>query len=321
MNMKEYVIGIDIGGTFTKCGFVDRAGNCFAESVTPTDVYDNVDDYLENLISVLKTSEKQLDGPYKIVGVGIGAPNGNYHNGTIENATNLKWKGVIPFADLVNRHYNVPVKLTNDANAAALGEMIYGGAKGMKDFIMITLGTGLGSGIVVNGNLVYGHDGFAGELGHVNVMENGRKCGCGNYGCLETYVSAPGIKKTVFELLASNSEGRNLANYSFNELDSELIHNAALKNDPVALKAFDVTGKILGQKLADSVAHTSPEAVFLLGGLAKSGDYIFNPTRKYMEESVMGTFRNKVKILPSQLTDRNAAVMGSSALIWKELDK
>ena len=319
--MKEYVIGIDIGGTFTKCGFVDRAGNCFAESVTPTDVYDNVDDYLENLISVLKTSEKQLDGPYKIVGVGIGAPNGNYHNGTIENATNLKWKGVIPFADLVNRHYNVPVKLTNDANAAALGEMIYGGAKGMKDFIMITLGTGLGSGIVVNGNLVYGHDGFAGELGHVNVMENGRKCGCGNYGCLETYVSAPGIKKTVFELLASNSEGSNLANYSFNELDSEMIHNAALKNDPLALKAFDVTGKILGQKLADSVAHTSPEAVFLLGGLAKSGDYIFNPTRKYMEESVMGTFRNKVKILPSQLTDRNAAVMGSSALIWKELDK
>ena len=321
MNMKEYVIGIDIGGTFTKCGFVDREGNCFAECVTPTDVYDNVDDYLENLISVLKTAEKQLEGPYKIVGVGIGAPNGNYHNGTIENATNLKWKGVIPFAQLVNKHYNVPVKLTNDANAAALGEMVYGGAKGMKDFIMITLGTGLGSGVVVNGDLVYGHDGFAGELGHVNVRENGRKCGCGNLGCLETYVSAPGIKRTVFELLASNSEGSNLANYSFNELDSEMIYNAARENDPVALKAFDVTGKILGQKLADSVAHTSPEAVFLFGGLSKSGDYIFAPTKKYMEESVMGTFKNKVKILPSQLTDKNAAVMGSSALIWKELDK
>lgn len=319
--MKEYVIGIDIGGTFTKCGFVDREGNCFAECVTPTDVYDNVDDYLENLISVLKTAEKQLEGPYKIVGVGIGAPNGNYHNGTIENATNLKWKGVIPFAQLVNKHYNVPVKLTNDANAAALGEMVYGGAKGMKDFIMITLGTGLGSGVVVNGDLVYGHDGFAGELGHVNVRENGRKCGCGNLGCLETYVSAPGIKRTVFELLASNSEGSNLANYSFNELDSEMIYNAARENDPVALKAFDVTGKILGQKLADSVAHTSPEAVFLFGGLSKSGDYIFAPTKKYMEESVMGTFKNKVKILPSQLTDKNAAVMGSSALIWKELDK
>ncbi len=319
--MKEYVIGIDIGGTFTKCGFVDREGNCFAESVTPTDVYDNVEDYLENLIKEIKKAEEKLEGPYKIVGVGIGAPNGNYHNGTIENATNLKWRGVIPFADLVNKHYKVPVKLTNDANAAALGEMVYGGAKGMKDFIMITLGTGLGSGVVVNGDLVYGHDGFAGELGHVNVVENGRKCGCGNLGCLETYVSAPGIKRTVFELLASDSSDSDLVNFSFDELDSEMIYNAAVKGDKVALKAFDVTGKILGRKLADSVAHTSPEAVFLFGGLSKSGDYIFKPTKKYMEESVMGTFKNKVKILPSQLMDKNVAVMGSSALIWKELDK
>ncbi len=319
--MKEYVIGIDIGGTFTKSGYVDRDGNCYAESVSPTDAYDNVNDYLDNLIKELKNAEKQLEGPYKIVGVGIGAPNGNYHNGTIENATNLKWKGVIPLADMVNKHYNLPVKLTNDANAAALGEMVYGGAKGMKDFIMITLGTGLGSGIVVNGDLVYGHDGFAGELGHVNVVENGRRCGCGNLGCLETYVSAPGIKRTVFELLASDSNGSDLVNYSFSELDSEMIYNAAVKNDPVALKAFDVTGKILGRKLADSVAHTSPEAVFLFGGLSKSGEYIFKPTKKYMEEAVMGTFRNKVRILPSQLTDKNAAVMGASALIWKELDK
>ncbi len=319
--MKEYVIGIDIGGTFTKSGFVDRDGNCYAESVSPTDTFDNVEDYLENLVKELKNAEKQIEEPYKIVGVGIGAPNGNYHNGTIENATNLKWRGVIPLAELVNKHYNLPVKLTNDANAAALGEMVYGGAEGMKDFIMITLGTGLGSGIVVNGDLVYGHDGFAGELGHVNVVENGRKCGCGNLGCLETYVSAPGIKRTVFELLASDSNGSDLVNYSFSELDSEMIYNAAVKNDPVALKAFDITGKILGKKLADSVAHTSPEAVFLFGGLSKSGDYIFKPTKKYMEESVMGTFKNKVKILPSQLTDKNAAVMGASALIWKELDK
>ncbi len=319
--MNEYVIGIDIGGTFTKMGFVNRDGNCFAESVTPTDAYDNVEDYLANLVKELKKSEDQLEGSYKIVGIGIGAPNGNYHKGTIENATNLKWRGVINFTDMVKEHYNLPVKLTNDANAAALGEMVYGGAQGMKDFIMITLGTGLGSGIVVNGDLVYGHDGFAGELGHVNVVENGRKCGCGNLGCLETYVSAPGIKRTVFELLASDSKGSDLVNYSFDELDSEMIYNAAVKNDPVALKAFEVTGRILGRKLADSVAHTSPEAVFLLGGLSKSGDYIFKPTKKYMEESVMGTFKNKVKILPSQLTDKNAAVMGSSALIWKELDK
>ena len=319
--MKEYVIGIDIGGTFTKCGFADRDGNCFAESVSPTDKYDNVEDYLENLVSELRKAESQLEGPYKIMGVGIGAPNGNYHNGTIENATNLKWKGVVPFAEMVHNHYKVPVKLTNDANAAALGEMVYGGAKEMKDFIMITLGTGLGSGIVVNGDLVYGHDGFAGELGHVNVVENGRKCGCGNLGCLETYVSAPGIKKTVFELLALDSSGSELVNYTFDELDSEMIYKAAVKNDPVALKAFDITGKILGRKLADSIVHTSPEAIFLFGGLSKSGDYIFKPTKKYMEESVMGTFKNKVQILPSRLTDKNAAVMGSSALIWKELDK
>lgn len=319
--MNEYVIGIDIGGTFTKCGFVDRDGNCFSEFVTPTDVHDNVEDYLDNLVKELKNAEKLLDGPYVISGIGIGAPNGNYHNGTIENATNLKWRGVIPFADMVNKHYNVPVKLTNDANAAALGEMIYGGAKGMKDFIMITLGTGLGSGLVVNGDLVYGHDGFAGELGHVNVVENGRKCGCGNLGCLETYASATGMKRTVFELLASDSNDTDLVNYSYNEVDSELIYKAALKGDPLALRAFDITGKILGRKLADSVAHTSPEAIFLFGGLAKSGDFIFKPTKKYMEESLMGTFRNKVKILPSQMTGKNAAVLGSSALIRKELEK
>jgi glucokinase len=317
--MKEVVIGIDIGGTFTKFGFVDREGNFLAEGISPTDAFDNVDDYLENLAGELKKSEKTMKEPYRIVGAGIGAPNGNYHKGTVENATNLKWKGLVPFADLFRKYYDVPVKLTNDANAAALGEMIYGGATGMKDFIMITLGTGLGSGIVVNGDLVYGHDGFAGELGHVNVQKDGRKCGCGNFGCLETYVSAPGIKRTVFELLASNHEGSELAGFSFNELDSEMIYEAAKKNDPVALKAFDITGRILGYKLADSIAHTSPEAIFLFGGLAKSGDFIFHPTKKYMEEAVMGTFKNKVKILPSGLMDKNAAILGAGALIWKDL--
>jgi glucokinase len=319
--MKEYVIGIDIGGTFTKTGFVDRDGNCFAEGVTPTDTFDTAEEYLDNLVKVLGEAEKLLVGPYEILGVGIGAPNGNFHNGTIENATNLKWRGVIPLASMVNKYYNLPVRLTNDANAAALGEMIYGGAKEMKDFIMITLGTGLGSGIVVNGNLVYGHDGFAGELGHVLVKENGRKCGCGNNGCLETYASATGIKRTIFELLAYDSRGSELVNYNFNELDSEMIYNAAKKGDPIALKAFDITGKILGMKLADSIVHTSPEAIFLFGGLAKSGSFIFDPVKKYMEEFVMGTFKKKVRLLPSQLTDKNAAVMGASALIWKELNK
>jgi len=316
--MKDLVIGIDIGGTLTKCGFVDREGNFFAEGVSPTDPYDRVEDYLKNLCAELKRLESQIKVPYKISGVGIGAPNGNYHKGTIENAANLKWKGIVPFAELFRKYYDVPVKLTNDANAAALGEMIYGEAKGMRDFIMITLGTGLGSGLVVNGDLVYGHDGFAGELGHVNVQKNGRRCGCGNFGCLETYVSAPGIKRTVFELLASDHEGSELANYSFNEMNSEMIFEAAKKNDSIALKAFDFTARILGTKLADSVAHTSPEAIFLFGGLAKSGRYIFEPTKKYMEESLMGTFRNKVKLLPSGLADKNAAILGAGALIWKE---
>ncbi len=316
--MKEYVIGIDIGGTFTKYGFTDLEGNIYAEGSSPTDIYDNVEDYLANLVKDLKAGEKSLEEPYKIIGVGIGAPNGNFYRGTIEDAPNLKWKGIIPLADMINKYYDVPVRLTNDANAAALGEKVYGGAQGMDNFIMITLGTGLGSGIIVNGDLLYGHDGFAGEIGHTNVVKNGRKCGCGNQGCLETYVSAPGIKRTVFELLADNSAGSDLVNYSFDELDSEMIYNAAVKNDPVALNAFEVTGEILGRKLADSVCHTNPQAIFLFGGLAKSGDYIMKPTKKALEENVMSIFKNKVQIKPSQLMGKNAAVLGSSSLIWKD---
>ena len=318
--MKEYVIGIDIGGTFTKFGFTDLEGNIYSEGSSPTDIYDNVDDYLANLAKDLKAGEKNLEEPYKIIGVGIGAPNGNFYRGTIEDAPNLKWKGIIPFADKMNKYYDVPVRLTNDANAAALGEKVYGGARGMDNFIMITLGTGLGSGIIVNGDLLYGHDGFAGEIGHTNVVKNGRKCGCGNHGCLETYVSAPGIKRTVFELLADDSAGSDLVNYSFDELDSEMIYNAAVKNDPVALKAFEITGEILGRKLADTVCHTSPKAIFLFGGLAKSGDYILNPTKKSLEENVMPVFRKKAQIKPSELMGRNAAVLGSSSLIWKDKD-
>jgi len=319
--MKEYVIGIDIGGTFTKTGFVDREGNIFAENSSPTDPFDSVDVYLYNLVKELKEAEKKLEEPYKIVGIGIGAPNGNYHKGTIEQATNLKWKGIIPFTDMMKEHYDLPIKLTNDANAAALGEKIYGGAKNLNNFVMITLGTGLGSGIVVNGDLVYGHDGFAGEQGHVNVVENGRLCGCGNYGCLETYASAPGIKRTVFELLAKDTEGSELVNYTFDQLDSEIIFNAAKKNDPIALKAFEETGKTLGKHLADTVALFSPSTIFVFGGLAKAGDYIIKPTKKWMEHFVMGLFKNKVKIEPSKLIGKNVAVLGSSALIWNELDK
>jgi glucokinase len=316
--MKELVIGIDIGGTFTKYGFVDREGNIYQEGASPTDPYDNVEDYLRNLVGDLKRAEKELPQPFRILGAGIGAPSANYHKGTVEHASNLRWKGIVPFAEMFREYYGVPARLTNDANAAALGEMLYGGAKGMRDFIMITLGTGLGSGIVVNGDLVYGHDGFAGEIGHVNVYPDGRQCGCGGRGCLETYASASGIKRTVFELLASDHMDSELARFSFQELDSKTVYEAALRRDPLALKAFDVTGKILGAKLADAVATTSPQAIFLYGGLAGAGELILAPTKRYMEACMIGLFKNKVRVLPSGLTGKNVAILGAAALIWKD---
>jgi len=318
--MKEVVIGIDIGGTYTKFGFVDREGTNLSSGRISTDKYDNLDDYMEQLHKELEKSRKGISEDIKLVGIGIGAPNGNYYKGTIEYAPNLKWKGIVNLTDHFKKYYDVPVCLTNDANAAALGEMLYGGAREMKDFIVITLGTGLGSGIVVNGDVVHGHDGFAGELGHINVKPNGRRCGCGRRGCLETYVSATGIKRTVFKLFAATMEDSELRKYSYNELTAEMITKAAEKGDKLALEAFDNTGKVLGLKLADAVAHTSPEAIFLFGGLSKAGDFIFKPVQQYMEENLLEIYKNKVKILPSGLMDKNAAVMGASALIWKEID-
>lgn len=320
--MKEVVIGIDIGGTYTKYGIFDRAGNCLEEDFMSTDVYREFEAYLENLHSVIENTITSINEKITIIGVGIGAPNGNYYRGTIEHPPNLNWKGIIPFVDHLKNYFkDIPIVLTNDANAAALGEMIYGGAKGMRDFIVITLGTGLGSGIVVNGNLVYGHDGFAGELGHVNVKLKGRDCGCGKKGCLETYVSANGIKRTVFHLLGERTYESDLRNISYSELTAKMITEAARKGDQIALEAFEYTGKILGSKLADAVSHTSPEAIFLLGGLAKAKELIINPTRQYMEENLLPIYRNKIKILPSSLQDTNAGVLGASALVWNELDK
>lgn len=320
--MKEVVIGIDIGGTFTKYGIVDRDGDVLDEDFISTDVYKEFDAYLENLHSVIENSILSINDEIEVKGVGIGAPNGNYYRGTIEHPPNLIWKGIIPVVDKLKSYFkDIPIVLTNDANAAAIGEMIYGGAKGMKDFIVITLGTGLGSGIVVNGNVVYGHDGFAGELGHVNVKLKGRDCGCGKKGCLETYVSATGIKRTVFELLGERTYDSELRKLSFVDMTSKMVSEAAKKGDQIALEAFEYTGRILGSKLADAVGHTSPEAIFLLGGLAKAGELIINPTKKYMEESLLPIYKNKVKILPSSLQDTNAGVLGAGALAWNELDK
>lgn len=318
--MKEAVIGIDIGGTFTKYGIVDKEGNCLVESFTTTSTHHSFDDYLRDLHNAVEKSMLFLKGQVEIKAIGIGAPNGNYYTGSIENAVNLNWRGIIPVKEKIQKYYpEITVVLTNDANAAAIGEMVFGGAKNMKDFIVITLGTGLGSGIVVGGNLVYGHDGFAGELGHVNVILNGRDCACGRKGCLETYASAPGIRRTVFWLLSERMTDSELRGICFNDLTAKMISEAAKRGDKIALEAFDYTGWILGSKLADTVAHTSPEAIFLLGGLANARELIINPTKKNMEENLLPIFCNKVSIQLSSLPDMNAGVLGAGALAWNEL--
>jgi glucokinase len=313
----EVAIGIDIGGTNTVFGIVDELGNCLAQNSIKTDTYEDVNDFVKELSDEIKKliagENKNLD----VKGIGIGAPNGNYFNGTVEFAPNLRWKGVIHFVDLFKKHFEYPVILTNDANAAAIGEMIYGAAKGMMDFFVVTLGTGLGSGFVANGEMIYGHDGFAGELGHTIAVSDGRKCGCGRKGCLEQYASATGIVKTVKELLKINNNSI-LRDIPEEEITSKIIFEAAEKRDELALDAFDYTGKILGRSLADAVAITSPEAIILFGGLALAGDYIFEPTKRYMEENMLNIFKNKVKLLPSMITESNAAILGASALVWKD---
>ncbi len=319
--MKEVVLGIDIGGTYTKYGVVDRNGTALAESYTSTDRFNDITSYLDNLNTEIVNILSEIRESIDLKGIGIGAPNGNYYKGTIEQAPNLKWKGVVPFVELLKKYFDVPTVLTNDANAAALGEMIYGGAKEMENFIVITLGTGLGSGIVVNGELVYGNDGFAGELGHVTIHPGGRMCSTGLRGSLETYVSATGIKRTVFELMADSIEESEFRDITYNKLSAAIIYEAAKRGDKIAVEAFDITCKTLGRALADTVAHTSPEAIFLFGGLAKAKEFIFEPTKRYMEEFVLPIFRNKVKILPSGIHEANAAVLGASALAWKELEK
>jgi glucokinase len=316
----EIAIGIDIGGTNTVFGLVDREGNCLDESSIRTDIYEDVKDFVKELSDGINKLLSETNGNYDIKGIGIGAPNGNYFNGTIEFAPNLRWKGIINFSELFKEHFNFPVILTNDANASAIGEMIYGAAKEMKDFIVVTLGTGLGSGFVSNGEVIYGHDGFAGELGHTIVFPDGRLCGCGRKGCLEQYASATGIVKTVLEMLESTVEDSILKNYKSEEITSKLIYEAAYRGDIVAMEAFDFTGRVLGISLANAVAITSPEAIILFGGLALAGEYIFKPTKMYMEYYLMESYKNKVKLLPSQLNGKNSAVLGASALVWKNLE-
>lgn len=317
--MKKVTIGIDIGGTSTKYGLTDREGNIYFQDDLSTRQFDEVHDYVDALSENIRAGLNQHK--VELVGIGVGAANGNYYKGTIEHATNLKWKGIIPLADMLKEKFHVPVLVTNDANAAAVGEMVYGAARNMKDFIVITLGTGLGSGFVCNGKLVNGKHGIAGELGHTMVNPAGRFCNCGKRGCLETYVSATGIKRTVYKLLADHLEPSELRGVSFEDLDTKMITDAALRGDIVALAAFEYTGRILGTKLADTVVHTDPEAIFLFGGLSQAGDLIFKPTIKHMELNLMPIFRGKVKVLPSGLQNQAAPILGASSLVWNYLEE
>jgi len=316
--MKKLAIGVDIGGTLTKVGLVDRESDLLCHSDYRTKNFPKFDDYLKELMQQVEQLSDCLDQPYELVGMGIGAPNANFYRGTIEHAPNLAWKGVVPIVDKLSEKTDLPIYLTNDANAAAIGEMIYGNAVGMKDFMVITLGTGLGSGIVSNGKLIYGYDAQAGELGHVKAVEGGRVCGSGRRGCLEAYVSSTGIKRTIYALLADSIEDSIFRSVAFNDIHGEEITKAAEDGDPIAVEAYRYTGEMLGKHLADFVAFSHPQTIFLLGGLAKAGSWIFDPTKKYFEEHLLPFYRGKVSIEPSGMLDKNAAILGAAALVWDQ---
>jgi len=305
-------IGIDIGGTNTIWGLVNQEATILVHGKVSTKGHNNFDSYIQALASNIKKKLKAVQLK-NVEGIGIGAPNGNIHSGNIEFAPNLPWAGVHPLAALMQKHFGTFVKITNDANAAAMGERAYGAARGIDDFIMVTLGTGVGSGFVSNGKMIYGHDGLAGELGHVIAVRDGRDCGCGRKGCLETYTSATGIVRTAEEFLKKNKMNSLLEKEPI--LNSHKIYLAALENDQAALDIFEYTGKILGQTLADAVAITSPKKIILFGGLALSGDFILKPTKRFFEENLLKIYQNKVSIELSQLPNSNAAILGAAALI------
>ncbi len=313
---KLYTVGIDIGGTNTVFGIVDEQGHILSHDGIKTKDYPDINVYADTVAGHLRSLIEAAGGIELINGIGVGAPNANYYTGQIEQAPNLPWKGTVPLARMLRERLPLPVTLTNDANAAALGEMTYGVARGMKDFIMITLGTGVGSGIVINGRLVYGHDGFAGELGHVIVRHGGRLCGCGRRGCLETYCSATGIVRTVHEMLSSTDTPSLLRDIPLDKVTSKDIYDAAEQGDKLALEIFRFTGTVLGEAFADFIAFSSPEAIVLFGGLAKAGEYIMAPIREAMDANVMSIYKGKTRLLTSALKDSDAAVLGASALAW-----
>lgn len=315
---NELAVGIDIGGTNTKYGIVNHRGDILVKGDLRTDAYTEVEDFIDALYEKLHPVMLEQEEHGTIKGIGIGAPNGNYYKGTIEHAPNLHWKGVIPFADMVSDKFEQPCSLTNDANAAAVGEMTYGAARGMKNFIMITLGTGVGSGIVANGQLIYGEDGFAGELGHTIIRPGGRLHKSTRLrGSLESYASATGIVNTAVEFLEKSKEKSLLSDYKKSELNSKIIHESALKGDKTAREVFRFTGQILGEALANFVMFSSPEAIILFGGVIKAGDLLLKPTRLHMEKNLLPIFKNKVKLIFSELEEADAAILGASALVWE----
>ena len=319
--IKPYVIGLDLGGTNSVFGIVDARGDIKATTAIKTGGYDKVEDYVDACVEALQVIIEQVGGIDKIKAMGIGAPNGNFYNGTIEFAPNLAWahNGVVPLAKLFSERLNdIPVGLTNDANAAAIGEMIYGVARGMKNFIVITLGTGVGSGIVVNGQLLYGSDGFAGELGHVTmVREGGRTCGCGRTGCLEAYCSATGVARTARELLATTQEPSLLREMDPEKITSLDVSIAAGKGDRLAKEIYEFTGHMLGEACADFAAFSSPEAFIFFGGMTKAGNLIMDPIKRSYDEHVLKVFKGKAKFLVSGLDGASAAVLGASAIGWE----
>ncbi|HEY1112278.1 MAG TPA: ROK family protein [Chitinophagaceae bacterium] len=317
-HLTELAIGIDIGGTNTKYGIVNHRGEILRKGELRTDAYPTVELFIEALYGVLAPLIRELSEQYNIRGIGIGAPNGNYYTGTIEYAPNLQWKGIVPLARLVSERFGLPCGLTNDANAAAVGEMNYGAAIGMKDFIVITLGTGVGSGIVANGKLVCGHDGFAGELGHTIIRPGGRKhWATGLCGSLEAYCSATGIVLTAKEMLANTKEKSLLHQYIPSEITSRVVYQCAMSGDPLAKEVYRFTGQVLGEALANFIMFSSPEAIVLFGGVIKAGDLIMQPTREHMERNLLPIFQNKVKLVFSELKEADAAILGASSLVWE----
>ena len=316
---KPYVLGLDMGGTNSVLGVVDARGHVLGRTSIKTQSYRDINDYVNALYEEAQKIIEPLGGMEMVRGIGAGVPNGNFYTGYIQEAMNLPWQ-TVPFAKLVSERFGLPCRITNDANAAAMGEMTYGAAKGMKNFIMITLGTGVGSGIVIDGNVVYGHDGFAGELGHTTAVrgENARPCNCGKIGCLEAYASATGVARTAKEILTSTTKDTLLRQLDVDNITSKDVYDAAEQGDEVAKEIFDFTGTILGQQLADFIAFSAPEAIVLFGGLTKSGDWIKRPIEEAMNNNVLPLWKNKVKVLFSDLKEADAAVLGASALAWSE---